>query len=203
VPEAWTNRDLYRAVSELTATQRDNPRGLEEYLRALGALAREFRDRPALAVDDFVRLLAAAFTATAPPFDESWRPRYGEGREQQGFWGWEATLRDQVVDLREMAESGVLGNDLRYFGVNSPRGRRWYNFDPCTYLECATAGSYGGWRPGDDTGRDYVPGPVAVMREDGQIRSCDPRDVPDPVVPIPVVSWDDFRCFLNQGQYYE
>jgi hypothetical protein len=52
-------------------------------------------------------------------------------------------------------------------GIDSPRGQRWYHFDPRTFLECATAGSYGGWQPGDETGRDYVPGPVAVMADDG------------------------------------
>jgi hypothetical protein len=38
---------------------------------------------------------------------------------------------------------GTLANDQRYFGVDSPRGSRWYNFDPLTFLECAVAGTFG------------------------------------------------------------
>src|SRR5262249_46794018 len=122
---------------------------------------------------------------------------------QRGFVGWEARLIRQVVDLREMAEGGMLDNELCYFGINAPRGPRWYNFDPCTFLECATAGTYGGWQPGDATGRAYVPGPVAVLGEDGRLTTRDPREVPAPRVPVLEVSWDDFCHFLGNGQWYE
>jgi hypothetical protein len=102
-----------------------------------------------------------------------------------------------------MAEQGTLNNELRYFGMDSPRGVLWYNFDPCGFLECATEGSYDGWQPGDDTGRDYVPGEVAVLGDDGELTSCDPRNIPSSIVAIPQVSWDDFRSFLGNGQWYE
>ncbi|MBY0457370.1 MAG: hypothetical protein K2V38_08540 [Gemmataceae bacterium] len=102
-----------------------------------------------------------------------------------------------------MGESGQLADEMRYFGINAPRGSRWYNFDPCTFLECAMAGSFGGWRPGDDTGRDYVPGQVAVMGADGEITSCDPRDLDSSVTPLGPVTWADFYLFLGQGQWYE
>jgi hypothetical protein len=102
-----------------------------------------------------------------------------------------------------MAEQGILNNELRYFGTDSPRGQRWYNFDPCTFLECAIAGSFGGWQSGDETGREYVPGPVAVLGDDGQVSTSDPRDVPDSIVSLRDVSWDDFRSFLGCGQWYE
>jgi hypothetical protein len=92
---------------------------------------------------------------------------------------------------------------LRYFGINSPRGSRWYNFDPCTFLECAMAGSFGGWEEGDDTGRGYVPGEVAVLGPDGRITGCDPRELDDPIVPLGEISWEAFRDFLGQGQWYE
>jgi hypothetical protein len=102
-----------------------------------------------------------------------------------------------------MHECGTLANDLRYFGIDSPRGSHWYNFDPCTFLECATAGSYGGWEAGDPTGREHVPRPVAVLGDDGSIESVDPRDVPSPTVSIAEVTWEDFRDFLGAGQWYE
>ena len=68
-----------------------------------------------------------------------------------------------TTDLHEMDENDTLKNEQRYFGVNAPRKSYWYNFDPIGYLECATAGSFGGWEPGDETGRQFVPEPVALL----------------------------------------
>ena len=51
------------------------------------------------------------------------------------FGRWQATLIRQIVDLREMEENGTLADRDRYFGVNSPRQSRWYNFEPPSYLE--------------------------------------------------------------------
>jgi hypothetical protein len=222
-----TNRDLYIAVADLTGRYGSGTRKLEEYLRALWEGARRFRERTSLSVDGFFGLLSAAFTRPIPPFDEAWRSRYPEddtnplaaclaakmGRKQQSrgaddvavpsFDAWESFVLRQIVDLREMAEQGMLEDEQRYFGIDSPRGQRWYNFDPCTFLECAMAGSYGGWQPGDPTGREYVPGPVAVLGDDGKITASDPRDVPEPVASIREVSWDDFQSFLGCGQWYE
>jgi hypothetical protein len=199
-----TNRDLYLAVADLMGRHRDTARPLEEYLLALWTAGRVVRDRPALSADEFVGLLSDAFTRPAPVFDEGWRDRYDRDHDElPGFDGWEARLVRQVVDLREMRECGMLADKHRYFGIDAPRGGRWYNFDPCTFLECGMAGTFGGWEPDDDTGREYVPGPVAVMGDDGQITSCDPRDVPNPVAAVHEVSWDEFQSFLDDGQRYE
>jgi hypothetical protein len=199
-----TNRNLYVAIAALIGQHRTYPRTLEEYLRALGHAAASYRKRPSLSVPEFCGLLARGFTDAIPPFDEGWRSRYAEDFAKiPGFHGWEARWHRQVVDLHEMGEQGMLANELRYFGIRSPRGQLWYNFDPCTFLECATAGSYGGWQPGDDTGREYVPGPVAALGEDGRFKAMDPREVPAPVVSIPQVSWREFRSFLGAGQWYE
>jgi hypothetical protein len=178
-------------------------------------------------MEEFFELLSSAFTLPAPPFEEAWRSRYtadannplmaclaakmglrqqsepADGADATSFEGWESFVLRQIVDLHEMAEQGLLKNELRYFGINSPRGQRWYNFDPCTFLECAMAGSYGGWQPGDDTGREYVPGPVAVLGDDGRITTSEPQDVADPIVSLRDISWDDFRSFLGCGQWYE
>jgi hypothetical protein len=178
-------------------------------------------------LDEFFGLLSAAFTLPAPPFDEAWRSRYSDdgthplaaclaakmgirqpSREAENagsssFHHWESFVLRQIVDLREMAEQGMLANDERYFGINSPRGQRWYNFDPCTFLECAMAGSFGGWQSGDDTGREHVPGPVAVFGDDGTLTTSDPQDVPHSVVSIGEVGWEDIEDFLGCGQWYE
>jgi hypothetical protein len=199
-----TNRDLYVAIADLIGRHPSCTRILEEYLGALWDIARVHGTRPCLSLGEFVQMLSEAFTKPAPPFDEAWRSRYEtDYANLPGFEGWEARVLRQLVDLREMAQAGILDDEQRYFGINSPRGQRWYNFDPCTFLECATAGFYGGWQPGDDTGRRYVPGPVMVLGDDGRLTECDPRDVAAPPAAIREVSWDDFRSFLGDGQWYE
>jgi hypothetical protein len=199
-----TNRDLYSAISELLGKQKSCERGLEEYLRALWGAGRQFRDLSSLSASAFFELLSSAFTQPAPDFDEQWRQSYdADDCDTPGFRGWESLVLRQIVDLREMAEQGSLSDEYRYFGIKSPRQQHWVNFDPCTFLECATAGSFGGWQPGDDTNRMYVPGEVAVLGEDGKITTCKPEDVPNPIGEIRQVTWDDFRTFLECGQWYE
>ncbi len=97
----------------------------------------------------------------------------------------------------------MLDNEHRYFGVQSPRGSYWFNFDPCTYCECATVGSFGGWQGDDDSGRMYVPGEVAVTNESGEITTCIPEDVDNPIYIMPKITWEDFSAFLSDGQLYE
>jgi hypothetical protein len=199
-----TNRDLYVAIAQAIWKHDLCTRTLEEYLRALWESAQGYRERPSLTPDEFVGLLSGAFTLPVPAFQEAWRSWYNEDlTDRPGFDGWEARVLRQVVDLHEMAERGMLTDNKRYFGIDSPRGQRWYNFDPRSFLECAAEGYSGGWRPGDETDRVYVPGPVAVLGKDGQLRECDPRDLPRPLIPVREVSWDDFRSFLEYGQWYE
>ena len=199
-----TNRDLYLAITDLTTSQKSCPRSLEEYLRALWAAGQNRREQASLSGDELLEILTNAFSLPVPPFEDAWRARYELNEEDlPGFAGWEARLLRQVVDLREMEEQGQLADEYRYFGISSPRGPHWYNFDPGTFLECGTVGFFGGWEPEDDSGRTYVPGPVAVLDENGNIRSVDPRDVPNPVVGILEITWDDFREFLEYGQVYE
>ncbi len=199
-----TNRDLYLAIADLIERHKSCTCSLEEYLAALRDVAQAYKTRPRLSLDEFFQMLSDAFTKPAPFFDEAWRSRYdADHANLPGFDGWDARIVRQLVDLHEMAEKGILANEMRYFGINSPRGQRWYNFDPCTFLECATAGCYGGWEPGDDTSREFVPGPVLVMDQDGQLKESDPKDVARPEIEINTVSWDDCRWFLGQGQWYE
>jgi hypothetical protein len=72
-----------------------------------------------------------------------------------------------------MEAAGTADNEYRYFGVKAPRRSTWYNFDIGTYVECAMAGTYGGWQPDDSTGRTFVPGKVAVLEADGSLSSRD------------------------------
>lgn len=203
MPADPTNRDLYRAVSALR-TRHGTGRTLETYLLALRDLARPYAGMAAIPFDAFVRLLDEAYTIPAPSFDDAWRALPDELATETatGFAGWEQLIIQQIRDLREMEEAGTMDDDLAWFGVDAPRGDRWYNFDPGGYLEAAAAGTFGGWRAGD-AGRSLVPGPVAVLGEDGRITAMDPADVPDPVIALPEISWKAFTDFLQSGQWYE
>lgn len=199
-----TNRDFYLAIIELINRQARSSRTLEEYLLALLPLVRESQAETSLSVYEFYCKLAAAFYAPASTFDEAWRSRSGiPNAAGNNFECWEAAIVQQIVDLREMDETGALKNEMRYYGIESPRGDRWYNFDPCTYIECATASSLDGWEPDDASGRTVVPGPVAAVNEQGEIVSCDPYDLDSPIYTMEAVSWEDFCHFLWNGQCYE
>jgi hypothetical protein len=206
VNDPSTNRDIYRAITDLTEDPTRAPaRDLEEYLRALLRLCRDRRTAPALSIEDFLAMLAGAFVAAPLPYDPAWADGYDRDvTDADGeYTKFEATLLRQVVDLREMRQAGILDGEWIGLGVDAPRGGRWFNFDPRQFLECATAGAVGGWKPGDLTGRDFVPGPLAALDADGNLRSADPRDVPHPVRPLDAVTWGQFEDFLYCGQIYE
>ena len=93
-----------------------------------------------------------------------------------------------LVLSRRVGESVVVGDDVTItvlevrgdvvrVGIDAPRGSRWYNFDPCAFLECATAGTFGGRNWKDDPAREATT--------------------------LAAVSWEEFRDFLGAGQWYE
>ena len=186
-----TNRDLYLFVAALVENDDGQGRELEEYLRALWRVgsAKQGNDRLTLAC--FVGLLVVAFQEPAPAFVPEWQDIAEEEGTHAGYARWERTIFSQIVDLREMRDAGMLANEHRYFGVDAPRGRRWFNFDPFTYLECAVEGTFGGWRPGDRTGRDYVSAKNLL------------EDLDIPIFELTHVSWDQFADFLRAGQSFE
>lgn len=204
MPELRTNRDLYLAIEALAQEHKSCDRSLEQYLRALFRATKPFADSESLSLNDFHDVISRSFTTAPQEFDDNWREQYDALPEDAtGFAGWQATLIRQIVDLREMDECGTLNNEYRYFGVASPRKSHWFNFDPAGYLECAMAGSFGGWEPNDETGRQFVPGPVAVLTDDGCIQGANPQDLPRPQFEMPVVTWDQFTDFIYCGQIYE
>jgi len=194
--EVMTNRDLYCFIAGLVKERAECRGTLQGYLEHLRRLGHNLRAREAISPEEFAELLRAAFD-TEPSAAEPGPEATG------GYVAWEKRITQQIRDLDEMRQAGTLDNEYRYFGVDSPRGGRWYNFDPCTYLECAAAGTFGGWQEGDDTGRSYVPGPVAVLDAFGAITSVDPRDIDGPVVALPQITWEMFVDFLDAGQWYE
>ncbi len=191
-----TNRDLYCFIAALVKHRAECHCTLQSYLENLRRLGHHLRARETVSPEEFAELLQAAFEPAA-------RAAEPGSAAADGHVAWEKRIGEQIRDLDEMRRAGTLDNEYRYFGVDAPHGGRWYNFDPCTYLECAAAGTFGGWQEGDDTGRSYVPGPVAVLDAAGALTSTDPRDIDDPVVVLPQISWEMFVDFLDAGQWYE
>lgn len=193
-----TNRDLYLLVAGLPPSSRS----LADYLGALWRLAASCRGADALPPAQFAELLVAAFHVEPLSYDRARVPS-DAAPERAGYARFEHAIATQIVDLHEMAEDGSLADEHRYFGLDSPRGARWYNFEPHGYLECAVAGTFDGWCEGDPTGRAYVPGPVAVLDASGAVTSVDPRCLDGEVEPLPPITWDVFADFLWAGQSYE
>ena len=197
--EITTNRDLYCFIAQVMKQQSDRSVTLAAYLSNLRAHARGHRGAATLTPSEVACLLEGAFESTGPAGCSA----APEGEPADGYLEWEARLDEQLRDLREMEAAGTLANEYRYFGVDAPSGARWYNFDPCTFIECAAAGTFGGWQEGDDTGRALVPGKVMVRGESGELRAVDPRDIEEPVVGLHRFSWHDLVGFLHAGQAYE
>jgi hypothetical protein len=207
-----TNRDLYLFVSRLLVEFRDAERTLEEYLRALHALGVRHADQASVPLDAFASMLRDAFTSEPSPVDPAWeKADLCFDRSSPGFMGWERTLASQILDLRSMARDGTLDEEFRSFGIEAKRPRRakrptssyWFNFDPLTYIECGTDGAFGGWEPGDQTGRELVAGRVAVLSEDGTLTNMAAADLERPVIQLSRLDWAMLIGFLECGQFYE
>lgn len=194
--EIRTNRDLYLFVTELGRKQAESDVTLQVYLTNLRELGRQRSAQSALTLGELATMLESAVDAglaeSEPPADSS-----------EGFLMWDERISYQIQDLAEMAADGSLYDEHRYFGIDAPRGARWYNFEIASYLEAATVGTFGGWEEGDETGRGYVSGDVAVIDEDGAISSADPRTLENPTFDLAHVTWDSFTEFLVDGATYE
>lgn len=140
-----TKSELYGFVADLAARHRVGQPSLEVYLRTMWGLASTQRTRTTWTFDEFAELLAASFTAPDPGFDEQ-SCALEAGTRVDGFERWQHAILGQIVDLHEMGEAGMLDLELRYYGLDAPRGARWYNFDPCSFLESAIQGGV----PNDD-----------------------------------------------------
>ena len=139
-----TNLNLIILIEKLLEDRKNSQRTLEEYLLAFWSLAIQYKNNNPISHGKFLKLLNLAFIVQIPLFKDEWRNKQFNkySSEENNFLVFETTLLKQIVDLREMDEANLLTNELRYYGLDSPRGSRWYNFDPLTYLECATAGYF-------------------------------------------------------------
>lgn len=200
--EIKTNRELYCFIADVVKQHSDAGFTLEAYLSNLRRLARRHEHAATLSPSELARMLEAAFdVSSASGVNDTSDAARREPAE--GYAEWEARLDEQLRDLREMAADGTLASEHRHFGLDAPSGARWYNFDPCTFLECAAAGTFGGWQEGDDTGRALVPGPVTVLDASGEFTTMDPRELVEPVAELQGFAWRELVALLDAGQMYE
>lgn len=188
--------DLYTAVTE-TLPQKHANRDLEEYLRALLSLALD-RKNEMPSIHLFYQLLDGAFTAPPLAFQDEWlavtqspddnpmsykftNPEIFQaadlttGAGYADFTFLQQVLIFQIADLHRMRNK-ELKDEMRYFGVTSPTGNAWYNFDPYTNLEC-------GLRCLEDN--------LDLEDENGQ--------KPEPIE----ISWKTLGQILEMGRVYE
>jgi len=116
-------------------------RSLEEYLRALWSLIEQAQTQP-VTYALLGQLLHDAFLVEPVPFQQMWLqyetpPDLHEDETEEAFSVLQRMICYQIADLHRMAQAGLLENEWRYYGIDSPTGHRWFNFDPSTYLECA------------------------------------------------------------------
>lgn len=199
MPVITSNRELYRVVTA-TLQRRSRPGpALELYLARLRQTFIAQAGVP-MTADGFAAALDAAFEGETPVLDTSVLQAVVASAATPA---WHRQLARQLIDLREMAEAGTLERDDRYFGVDAPSGARWYNFDPHAFVECGLSGSFGGWEPGDDTGRELVPGTVAVVGADNTLTPVKPEELDEPHYSLTSISWEQVEEFLWAGQNYE
>lgn len=174
-----TAHDLSAYVSEACGV---TDRTLDEYLRALWRLGAERHraGRVYLTPAELAELLVAAFDAPALPFDPEWRALRDQtiDTNPDGFTTWEATVRDQILDLDELVRSGLADVSGSFFAVDAdevdaPGGGRWGNLAPRDFLSSACAATFG------EGSRDGTP-----ATDD----------------PLGLIDWDRFATFLAQGQ---
>ena len=69
------------------------------------------------------------------------RPLKFEVADKHGGLAYSAeVIKFQLAELGRMRASGQLAGESKFFGIVSPSGHGWYNFDPFSLLECGARG---------------------------------------------------------------
>ena len=68
-------------------------------------------------------------------------PMKFEAADKHGGLAYSAeVIKFQLAELSRMRASGQLADESKFFGIVSPSGHGWYNFDPFPLLECGARG---------------------------------------------------------------
>ena len=69
------------------------------------------------------------------------KPLKFEAADKHGGLAYSAeVIKFQLAELSRMRASGQLADESKFFGIVSPSGHGWYNFDPFSLLECGMRG---------------------------------------------------------------
>jgi hypothetical protein len=189
-----THRDLYVTAVQRVAQHPGRDRPLEEYLRAMLGLLAPLVDRPELRASEFLDLVVGALAAPPIPFDPAWDAVPAAvpigGATHADVVG---TLARQAAELRRLVAAGRLPRDDREYGVDAPRGGRWSNFVPSTFVECGLQGAFGGFALEESS--KSLPGGPRLAEQSGVMVTR--------AIPMSWVTWDDVMSFLVCGQCHE
>ncbi len=170
---------------------------MEDYLRALLSLCLSKKNETP-SIHLFYTMLDEAFTASPLPFEDEWLRVTKSPDENQFMYKFtnpalfiatnlavnindpnfdflQQVLIFQIADLRRMRDK-ELKDEYRYFGIDSPTGNRWYNFDPFTNLECG----------------------LRCLEDNADMED----EVGQPAEPMPV-TWKTLGQILEMGRVYE
>jgi hypothetical protein len=191
-PAVRTSADLYTVCRRIPGVAGD--RELRTYLLALYRLGPAVAGHRTLTPHTFAALLLAAATAEPAPADPVWRTADLSVPDQgpRGYHHWRRVLLSQAADLADFADdppdarSAYFGLPCRHPGDAGPRSCAgyWFNQHLAGYLECAAAGTFGGF--GAD---DRIPTTAGFA--------------PPPAEALPALGWDQLIEFAWAGQSYE
>jgi len=170
-PVLTTNRDLYLHVLKIGRDARAASWSLSAFLRTLWKTSTALRGRETVELDEVAALFAAAGSNPPPPYDPGWTTKdlTISGDAPSSYEDWENVLLSQIADLEDFLTDPRGARQDEIVLAPRPEGtgarstpRRWRNFDPASYVECAVAGSLGGWKV-EDGGR--VPEEGSTLKE--------------------------------------
>lgn len=96
------------------------------------------QEQNSIAVSGSVPAKAARGGLLRPKTNE---PLKFEAADKHGGLAYSAeVIKFQLAELSRMRASGQLAGESKFFGIVSPSGHSWYNFDPFSLLECGARG---------------------------------------------------------------
>ena len=158
--EIQNKTDLMNFIIQTIHDYEDSYNGsLEEYLRSVWMLINKYKEHNVSysligsIIREAFHTSPAEFQSTwldyttPPPFQEVMSTRNNITKSSSNlnkhkkvdFNLLKRTILFQIADLHRMKDN-ELKNEMRFFGIVSPTGNSWYNFDIFSYLECAIRG---------------------------------------------------------------
>ena len=96
------------------------------------------QEQNSIAASDSVSAKIARGGLLRPKTNE---PLKFEAADKHGGSAYSAeVIKFQLAELSRMRASGQLADESKFFGIVSPSGHGWYNFDPFSLLECGARG---------------------------------------------------------------